>query len=192
MRLYTRKGDGGMTQLIGGSPIPKDSPQVTSYGTIDELNSWIGYIISELEDCLREQKRELTAIQKCLFDIGTELAMPEEQKPVSKFTYLTKFAILTLEDRIDYYTEEVPPIRKFILPGGCKVSSLTHVARTMTRRAEREIVLLSNSNTMSEWGNMETIQVSDDVLSYINRLSDYFFALARYLNFIYEYADTSL
>lgn len=191
MRLYTRKGDNGMTQLIGGTPVPKDSQQVASYGMIDELNSWIGYIVSELDNCLEDLNEELLHIQKCLFDIGTELATSEDKKPVTNLKYLNKSAILLLEDRIDFYSNEVEPIRSFILPGGCKTSSLAHVARTITRRAEREIVLLGNSTTMSEWGIMEPIQVSEHVLSYINRLSDYFFALARYLNFLNKVEDST-
>lgn len=191
MRLYTRKGDNGMTQLIGGTPTSKDSQQVASYGTIDELNSWVGFIVSELDICHEDLSKELQHIQRCLFDVGTELATSEDKKPVKNLEYLNKSAISALEERIDYYTNGVEPLRSFILPGGCKVASLAHVVRTMTRRAEREIVLLSNSTTMSEWGIMEPIQVSEDVLSYINRLSDYFFAFARYLNFLYQVEEST-
>ena len=168
MRIYTKTGDKGMTKLVGNSTVAKDSDRVESYGTIDELNSWVGYIISQLPLENQEIKEELEALQHLLFDAGTDLSTPiEAQRPFK----LQKESVHWLEQRIDFYTAQSPDIDRFILPGGTPAASMVHVARTIARRAERIIVRLN-------W----TAKINEGVLIFTNRLSDYFYALARYLN----------
>lgn len=168
MKIYTKTGDKGMTKLVGSSTVAKDSDRVESYGTIDELNSWVGYIISQLPQENQEIKGELEALQHLLFDAGTDLSTPiEAQRPFK----LQKESVHWLEQRIDFYTAQSPDIDRFILPGGTPAASMVHVARTIARRAERIIVRLN-------W----TAKINEEVLIFINRLSDYFYALARYLN----------
>lgn len=169
MKIYTKTGDKGMTKLVGNSTVAKDSDRVESYGTIDELNSWVGYIISQLPQENQEIKEELEALQHLLFDAGTDLSTPiEAQRPFK----LQKESVHWLEQRIDFYTAQSPDIDRFILPGGTPAASMVHVARTIARRAERIIVRLN-------W----TAKINEEVLIFTNRLSDYFYALARYLNF---------
>ncbi|EGO5180542.1 cob(I)yrinic acid a,c-diamide adenosyltransferase [Enterococcus faecalis] len=168
MKIYTKTGDKGMTKLVGSSTVAKDSDRVESYGTIDELNSWVGYIISQLPQENQEIKEELEALQHLLFDAGTDLSTPiEAQRPFK----LQKESVRWLEQRIDFYTAQSPDIDRFILPGGTPAASMVHVARTIARRAERIIVRLN-------W----TAKINEEVLIFTNRLSDYFYALARYLN----------
>ena len=168
MKIYTTTGDKGMTKLVGSSTVAKDSARVESYGTIDELNSWVGYIISQLPQENQEIKEELEALQHLLFDAGTDLSTPiEAQRPFK----LQKESVHWLEQRIDFYTAQSPDIDRFILPGGTPAASMVHVARTIARRAERIIVRLN-------W----TAKINEEVLIFTNRLSDYFYALARYLN----------
>ena len=168
MKIYTKTGDKGMTKLVGSSTVAKDSDRVESYGTIDELNSWVGYIISQLPQEKQEIKEELEALQHLLFDAGTDLSTPiEAQRPFK----LQKESVHWLEQRIDFYTAQSPDIDRFILPGGTPAASMVHVARTIARRAERIIVRLN-------W----TAKINEEVLIFTNRLSDYFYALARYLN----------
>lgn len=168
MKIYTKTGDKGMTKLVGGSQVSKDSDRVTSYGTVDELNSWVGYAISMLPAKDAEVKAELKKVQQFLFDVGTDLATPAETGRPAK---LQTESIAWLEARIDAYTAEAPDIQRFILPGSCPGASMMHVARTIARRAERSIVALS-------W----TAKLNSDVVIFVNRLSDYFYALARVLN----------
>ncbi|HCT8120719.1 cob(I)yrinic acid a,c-diamide adenosyltransferase [Enterococcus faecalis] len=168
MKIYTKTGDKGMTKLVGSSTVAKDSDRVESYGTIDELNSWVGYIISQLPQENQEIKEELEALQHLLFDAGTDLSTPiEAQRPFK----LQNESVHWLEQRIDFYTAQSPDIDRFILPGGTSAASMVHVARTIARRAERIIVRLN-------W----TAKINEEVLIFTNRLSDYFYALARYLN----------
>ena len=168
MKIYTKTGDKGMTKLVGSSTVAKDSDRVESYGTIDELNSWVGYIISQLPQENQGIKEELEALQHLLFDAGTDLSTPiEAQRPFK----LQKESVDWLEQRIDFYTAQSPDIDRFILPGGTSAASMVHVARTIARRAERIIVRLN-------W----TAKINEEVLIFTNRLSDYFYALARYLN----------
>lgn len=168
MKIYTKTGDKGMTKLVGSSTVAKDSDRVESYGTIDELNSWVGYIISQLPQENQGIKEELEALQHLLFDAGTDLSTPiEAQRPFK----LQKESVHWLEQRIDFYTAQSPDIDRFILPGGTSAASMVHVARTIARRAERIIVRLN-------W----TAKINEEALIFTNRLSDYFYALARYLN----------
>ncbi len=161
MRIYTKTGDKGMTRIIGGSKVSKDNIRIDAYGTLDELNSLIGYTITTL-GAEPEIQAELEQIQQQLFDAGGDLAT-EEGKRAYK---LTSEPVAWLEDRIDIYADEPPEIEKFILPGGTQAASLLHMARTVTRRAEREIV-----------GMLKIASSNEEVLKYVNRLSDYFLPL---------------
>lgn len=168
MKLYTKTGDKGQTGLVGGRT-DKDSLRVESYGTIDELNSFIGLALAELSGQLgfEDLTAELLTIQHELFDCGGDLAIVTERKDYK----LTEESVSFLETRIDAYTAEAPELKKFILPGGSRGASLLHIARTITRRAERRVVAL-----------MKSEEIHETVLRYLNRLSDYFFAAARIVN----------
>ncbi|ASB90734.1 cob(I)yrinic acid a,c-diamide adenosyltransferase [Bacillus sonorensis] len=168
MKLYTKTGDKGKTHVIGGR-VDKDDIRVQCYGTIDELNSFIGLALAELEDeRFRDIGSELLKIQHELFDCGSDLAYlsPNGENK------LKEDAIGFLEERIDAYSAEAPELKKFILPGGSKASAYMHVARTVARRAERLAVAL-----------MKAADLRETPLRYLNRLSDYLFAAARVINF---------
>lgn len=167
MQLYTKTGDKGYTSLIGGEKVRKDTNRVNAYGTIDELNSLIGYIVSQLEERDSSLKVELIEIQQNLFDCGTDLATPH-----GKGTYkVTKEMVQNLEMSIDSYSDKSPEILSFVLPGGHPIASLLHMARTVVRRAERSIVSLASEESINTYAAI-----------YMNRLSDYFFAVARAVN----------
>lgn len=168
MRLYTRSGDKGQTSLIGGR-VRKDDIRVEAYGTIDELNSFVGQAVSET--ARHPELEELTAIlvdiQQELFDCGSDLAYAKPGAPPK----VTAEPAKRLETLIDRYIAEAPEITRFILPGGCMASSLLHVCRTVCRRAERRAVTLAAEQ-----------EANPEVLVYLNRLSDFFFAAARMAN----------
>lgn len=165
MKLYTKTGDKGQTSLIGGR-VSKDDIRVEAYGTIDELNSFVGLAAAELARHaeLADMADELTVIQHELFDCGSDLAYAKEGAPFKMDAGPAK----RLEEQMDRYTEEAPELSKFILPGGGAVSSMLHVCRTVCRRAERRVVTLAKEHS-----------ANPEVLTYLNRLSDYFFAAAR-------------
>ncbi|MFE4351192.1 cob(I)yrinic acid a,c-diamide adenosyltransferase [Peribacillus butanolivorans] len=169
MKIYTRTGDKGQTSVIGGR-LDKDDIRVESYGTVDEVNSYIGLAVTELDSAIfADVLTDLEKIQNELFDCGGDLATVSEKAPQK----LTDEAITYLEERIDAFIVEAPELEKFILPGGSKASATIHIARTVTRRAERLVVSLIKSGAA----------VSPLSLQYLNRLSDYFFAVARVINF---------
>ncbi|RFU67952.1 cob(I)yrinic acid a,c-diamide adenosyltransferase [Bacillus sp. V59.32b] len=169
MKLYTRTGDKGKTRIIGGR-VDKDNIRVEAYGTIDEINCFVGQAILELDPSVFEDVLvDLERIQHELFDCGGDLASISEKRPLK----LTEEAVSVLENRIDTFIKEAPELERFILPGGTKPAASIHIARTVTRRAERLTVSLMK----------EDENVSPAALKYLNRLSDYFFALARVINF---------
>ncbi|TYS91665.1 cob(I)yrinic acid a,c-diamide adenosyltransferase [Rossellomorea aquimaris] len=169
MQLYTRTGDKGQTSLIGGR-VDKDDIRVEAYGTLDEVNSFVGQAVSELDvERFQDVLQDLETIQHELFDCGGDLSNVSKHRKIKLQTQSVK----TLEEKIDRFTKEAPPLEKFILPGGVKASSSIHIARTVTRRAERIMVSLSKTD--------EDFPIV--TLQYINRLSDYFFALARVINY---------
>ncbi|MEI5908488.1 cob(I)yrinic acid a,c-diamide adenosyltransferase [Bacillus spongiae] len=168
MRLYTKGGDKGKTSVIGGR-VDKDDLRVEAYGTIDEVNSFVGQARSHLEaKKFDDIQKDLEKIQHELFDLGGELATLDKDRE----TVFTNDTIEYLEKRIDEYTQEAPPLQRFVLPGGTKGSSSLHIARTVTRRGERLVVQLSKLDEST----------SALALKYLNRLSDYFFAAARVVN----------
>lgn len=168
-RVYTRTGDGGDTGLGGGQRVPKDSPRIDAYGTVDELNSTIGWAIAGCEDAgIRES---LTAIQHRLFDVGSDLCVLDEDKQKFSMPPFPKEEVDKLEKLMDEAQEELTPLEEFILPGGTEAASRLHVARCACRRAERLCVTLRRSEP-----------IGPNVIPYLNRLSDALFVLARLAN----------
>lgn len=177
MKIYTKTGDKGQTRIIGKQIRYKSDPRVKAYGEIDELNSWVGYTRSLIDQQTAVLADELEEIQQLLFDCGTDLATPAEDER-HHFIFEKEQPTAWLEKKIDAYTSAVPAVKKFILPGGTQLASALHYARTITRRAERQIVSLKQQEAINE-----------DVLAFINRLSDYFFAAARYANYLAKEDD---
>lgn len=171
--VYTRTGDAGQTSLVGGQRVAKDSARLESYGTIDELNSFIGLLAAETTD--EHDTQFLTDIQAALFVVGSYLATDTSTTQLRQQSIVTPEMVETLEHEIDLIDSQLPPLRLFVLPGGTRAASLAHVCRTVCRRAERRILTLQG--TLAE--PLDTM-----VVSYVNRLSDYFFVLARRLNVI--------
>ena len=169
MKIYTKTGDRGDTRLFDGTKVRKYDDRVNAYGAIDEVNAFIGAAVSFLNDAaLRDM---LAAVQKDLFSVGAQLADPGfKQQTRGKFN-LSPERITVLETAIDTFETELPPLRQFILSGGGQAGAMLHIARTVCRRAERQVVALS-----------EKIDVNSDVIVYLNRLSDFLFVMARVVN----------
>ncbi|TCZ68657.1 cob(I)yrinic acid a,c-diamide adenosyltransferase [Flaviaesturariibacter aridisoli] len=168
MKIYTKTGDKGTTALIGGTRVPKSHLRIESYGTVDELNSWIGVSMDHLSDA--HSVMTLREIQDRLFTLGSALACDPEKEPKLKIPDLHQGDVELLEKEIDRMNEALEPMRSFILPGGAPAVSFLHVARCVCRRAERLCVALQEVDA-----DLETL-----ILQYLNRLSDYLFVLARY------------
>ncbi len=167
MKIYTKTGDKGFTSLIGGTRVPKYHLRIESYGTVDELNSWIGLIRDQ--DITTHDKDFLKQIQDRLFTIGSSLAAdPEKSKMIIPDLHLADIDLL--EREMDKMTAQLPELKHFILPGGSNSISWCHIARCVCRRAERLTVHLA-----------EESMVDEKVIIYLNRLSDYLFTLARKL-----------
>ncbi len=165
MKIYTKTGDKGQTSLIGGTRVPKYHLRIESYGTVDELNSYIG-LISDQELTLHD-KELLKQVQDRLFTIGSSLASdPDKSKMVIPDLFLADIELL--EKEMDAINEVIPELRHFILPGGDQAISFCHVARCVCRRAERLVVHLATESTVDE-----------KITIYLNRLSDYLFTLGR-------------
>jgi cob(I)alamin adenosyltransferase len=177
LKIYTRTGDLGKTSLIGGTKVPKSDLRIETYGTVDELNSYIGMVSDLLTNSgnyfLTDHgvKQVLKEIQDRLFTIGSSLACDPEKEPLMKIPDLTEDDIGMLEKDIDRMNESLPPMKFFVLPGGHIAVSTAHVARCVCRRAERHCV------DMTEHG----LFVDPLVLKYLNRLSDHLFVTARYI-----------
>ncbi len=176
MKIYTKKGDRGETGLLGGSRVPKDHQRICTYGVLDELNACLGLMLAENipEEPLRA---EWLRIQAELFQLGAELATPAGKSPGIRL--VDAGLIEQLERAIDQMEERLTPLKSFILPGGSRLAALAHLARTVSRRAERELVTLSH---------LETIR--REALEYMNRLSDYLFVAARYANHLAGHDET--
>jgi cob(I)alamin adenosyltransferase len=168
-KIYTKTGDDGTTGLIGGTRVNKWDQHLEAYGTVDELNSWIGLIRSE-NDCDKTDNM-LGAIQNQLFMVGSHLATDTAKSDLHQKLPCDGEIIKKLEASIDQMQEVLPPLTNFILPGGTSLGSKTHIARTVCRRAERRIAALSSST-----------YVEREIIVFINRLSDYLFVLSRYFN----------
>lgn len=170
MKIYTRSGDEGQTSLIYGTRIGKDSDRVNVYGTVDEANSTIGLAISLLpqQATFDDVRKYLARVQRDLFDVGRDMATPEDKR---KDFFIGEADVALLERIIDTLDVENPPLRQFVLPGGHPAAAAFHVARTVTRRAERMLVALERE---------EPIQ--PELRKYLNRLSDLLFVVARVVN----------
>ncbi len=169
MKIYTKTGDKGETSLFNGQRVAKYNLRVETYGTVDELNSVIGIVRSfKLSDKLNG---DLKAISNLLFVLGTDLATPMEPAPKFDVNRISEDNVLWLEELIDNYTEQMPALNSFILPGGSHHAAFLHLARTVCRRAERLAIRLS-----------ETEKIKENTLIFLNRLSDYLFTASRFAN----------
>lgn len=176
--IYTKTGDKGTTSLVGGVRVPKTHLRLEAYGTIDELNSQLGVLITAVSDTA--SKEMLQYIQHKLFAVGSYLATDQTQVDLRVESQVSEESILRLEHAIDEMDEVLPPWRGFILPGGSYEVSLCHVCRTVCRRAERRILALEE-NGIGE--------IDEKVKRFINRLSDYLFILARTLNLLTQHDE---
>ena len=172
MKIYTKTGDSGETGLFGGQRVGKDSTRIEAYGTVDELNSFIGLALCEVKS--KDLIDDLRLIQNRLFTVGSDLATPLDSK-IKNFNLPRTEEIFfeDLEKRIDFYSNQLEELRNFILPGGSKGASLLHVCRTVCRRGERLVVEL-----------MHHEELNKNIVIFLNRLSDFFFVAARYENHI--------
>lgn len=168
MKIYTKKGDTGYTSLIGGTRVAKHHLRIESYGTVDELNSYMGLVRDYNEN--PELKEVILEVQDRLFTIGSQLAADPEKSKM-KLPELHESDVTFLEEQIDKMDEELEPMRSFVLPGGHPVISSTHIARCVCRRAERITVHLAENETVDEI-----------IMRYLNRLSDFLFTLSRKLS----------
>ncbi len=166
MKIYTKTGDTGKTSLVGGTRISKGNLKIESYGTVDELNSWIG-VLRDLP-ANEARKDNFKEFQDRLFTIGADLASESEIVKQKKVPDLFDTDVELLEKAIDEMNEEIQALRAFVLPGGDIAVSYAHVTRTVCRRAERNIIRLS-----------EVEEVNELVIKYLNRLSDYLFVVSR-------------
>jgi len=168
-KVYTRTGDDGTTGLGGGQRVPKDSPRIEAYGTVDELNSQIGVVQSlGVNEAIAEPLR---GIQNDLFHLGSDLCILEEDKQRLSVPRIEERHVVALERLMDSLSEELSPLENFILPGGTPSAAALHVARTVCRRAERLVLALSRREPVGEW-----------TVTYLNRLSDALFVMARHEN----------
>lgn len=165
-KIYTRTGDSGKTSLVGGKRVPKTHVRLNAYGTIDELNSFVGSLICEISD--DDTLIILSFIQHKLFTVGSYLATETEAMPPKAASIIKNEDIERLETEMDKIDSELPPLKQFILPGGSEAAARAHICRSVCRRAERCIYLVK-----------EDYPIDEQTLKFVNRLSDYFFLLAR-------------
>ncbi len=170
LKIYTKTGDKGTTSLIGGTKVSKSHIRIDSYGTVDELNSFIGVCSDSITHL--KSKETLKEIQDRLFTIGSSLACDPEKEPLMKLPDLKETDIHFLETEIDRMNEVLPAMKNFILPGGDIAVSYLHVARCVCRRAERICVSMQENE----------LYIDGIVIKYLNRLSDYLFVLARFIS----------
>ncbi|GAB6119259.1 cob(I)yrinic acid a,c-diamide adenosyltransferase [Dysgonomonas termitidis] len=164
--VYTKTGDKGTTSLVGGKRVAKSHVRLEAYGTADELNSFVGFLIEEIDD--KHDLETLSYIQHKLFTVGSYLATETEAMPPKAASIITEKDIALLENEMDRMDSELPSLRQFVLPGGSESASRAHICRTVCRRTERCIYRVK-----------EEFPVDEHVLMFVNRLSDYFFLLAR-------------
>lgn len=167
-KIYTKTGDTGKTSLIGGTKVPKSHIRIQAYGTVDELNSFTGLLRDQLSEV--HSRELLLEVQDRLFTIGSSLACDPDKEIAMKIPDLRESDILLLENEIDLMNTKLPEMKSFILPGGHVTVSTAHICRTICRRAERLIVELDEKERLGQ----------PLIIKYLNRLSDYFFVLARW------------
>lgn len=178
IKIYTKTGDLGKTSLIGGTKVAKSHIRIDAYGTIDELNAYVGLVSDHTTDEL--SKIMLKEIQDRLFTIGSSLACDPEKEPLMKIPDLKESDIRLLETEIDQMNDQISAMKFFVLPGGHVTVSTTHIARCVCRRAERCCVLMQE----------QEIFVDPLVIKYLNRLSDYLFVLSRYFSHLLQVPET--
>lgn len=161
-KIVTRTGDDGTTGMADGKRVPKDNARIEAIGEVDELNSQIGVLL--VEELPQDVRACFTQVQHELFNLGGELSLPGH-------TGITEAQVLRLEQQVETWNQDLPPLKEFILPGGCRAAALCHVARTVCRHAERCVVTLGKAET-----------VSPQLLQYLNRLSDLLFVACRIIN----------
>lgn len=169
MKIYTKVGDDGSTGLFGGPRVPKDHLRVQAYGDVDELNSTLGLARAECQDA--ELEAILSRLQNRLFDLGGELATPDQENAPKRVPIVTDSDVSLMETEMDRFDQELEPLRAFVLPAGSRLASQLHVARTVCRRAERAAVTLARHEA-----------VPPESVKFLNRLSDLLFVMARVAN----------
>ncbi len=169
MKIYTKFGDSGETALFGGMRLRKDAPRIEAIGTVDELNAYIGYAQTLIDNT--DLSELMTRIQNHLFSVGADLATPATHVKAAQFRISTDFTT-EMETAIDALSAELPPLTNFILPGGCTAGAILHIARVVCRRSERCVVRLAGEE-----------DVNPEIIRSLNRLSDLLFVLARTVNF---------
>ncbi len=171
MKIYTKTGDSGTTGLFAGPRVLKDNPRISAYGSVDELNAVLAMVLQSLDADSSGLHEFIKAVQSDLFSIGAELATPD---PVAQnMCLLPEGRIGDLEQSMDEMEEKLPPLKNFVLPGGCSASAALHWARTVCRRAERDVVHLSQQPGIADCAR---------IIIYLNRLSDWLFVAARFQN----------
>ena len=166
MKIYTKTGDKGTTSLIGGKRVLKNSDKLNAYGSIDELNSFLGLLRAKTTD--ENIKNEILDIQNTLFNVGAHLALDENIEKIPEFAQINDEKIKKIEDLIDFFQENLPKITNFIIYGENELSAICHVCRAICRRAERKIITVN-----------QQYNIDSNVITYVNRLSDFLFVLAR-------------
>lgn len=169
MKIYTKTGDKGTTSLVGGTRVSKTHIRLEAYGTVDELNSHLGLLITYLPH--QQDQRFLQHVQDTLFAVGSHLATDQEKTKLKAASVITPEQVEAMEREIDRLDAQLPPLTAFVLPGGSRGAAVCHICRTVCRRAERRILALS-----------EQAEISLQLLAYVNRLSDYLFVLSRKMN----------
>lgn len=167
--IYTKTGDKGTTSLVGGTRVSKTHIRLEAYGTVDELNSNLGLLITYLSD--ERDRNFVQQVQDKLFAVGSHLATDQEKTKLYEVSIITPELVEVMEHEIDRLDATLPPLSAFVLPGGSRGAAVCHICRTVCRRAERRILALA-----------EQVEISTELLAYVNRLSDYLFVLSRKIN----------
>lgn len=170
IKVYTRTGDQGETSLVGGVRIKKSNIRLEAYGTVDELSAHLGMLVAMMKE--GDEREFVIRIQNNLFNVCTHLATDQSQTPLYPSAHLAEGEIASLEQRIDNLMKQLPERQGFVLPGGVPAACQAHICRTVCRRAERRIAALA-----------EEAQIAPEMQQFVNRLSDYFFVLAKIINF---------
>ena len=184
MKIYTKTGDKGKTSLFSGERVSKAASRVEAYGDVDELNSVLGALASSLAEDNLEACKAVEQVQRELFCVGGRLATTPDSPAFEDLPELDEGATKRLEAEIDRMEKTLPPLKGFVLPGGHPSASWAHVARTVCRRAERHVVAMLEATEMGPEGERLAL-----MRTYLNRLSDYLFVLARYLNHLRGLTD---
>lgn len=173
-KIYTKTGDKGQTSLVGGQRLMKSDSRIALYGELDELNSYIGLALSfTSENIPKECTSFLIHLQNLIFDLGSTTACLESEREKFKLKKILEADVSNIENEIDRVSKDLPELKNFILPGGTSMASALHICRTVTRRVERNMIAFKS---------MHENEISDVEIKFLNRLSDYFFSVSRYVN----------